>query len=84
MARISFVLLLLLSLLFNCKTQTTEPKPEPDTTSHDYVWRIDTLGIGGSFLKDISILNKNDIWAAGEIIFKDTYTYDSLGNFIEP
>lgn len=74
-------------LYFSSCQKATEPiinNSDPDTTSHNYVWKIDTLGIEGSFLKDVSILNKNDIWAAGEIIFKDTYTHDSLGNFIEP
>ncbi|NOX87973.1 MAG: hypothetical protein GXO77_03030, partial [Calditrichaeota bacterium] len=80
-----FLFLIFLTFSSSCKS-TTKPENDnkPDTTSHNYVWKIDTLGIEGSFLKDVSILNKNDIWAAGEIVFEDTYTYDSLGNWIDP
>jgi len=32
----------------------------------------------------VAIIDENDIWAVGEIYTEDTYTYDSLGNFIQP
>ncbi len=83
-----FFMLMFALFLQTCKKDHNIISPpinnKSDTTSHNYIWRIDTLGIEGSFLKDVSILNKNDIWAAGEIIFEDTYTYDSLGNWIDP
>jgi len=81
-----FIFTAILTILFlqpSCRENATGPAV-PDTTSHKFVWRIDTLGIDGSFLKDVSIVNKNDIWAAGEIVFENTYTYDSLGNWIDP
>ncbi|MBC8215014.1 MAG: T9SS type A sorting domain-containing protein [Candidatus Marinimicrobia bacterium] len=40
-----------------------------DDTSHplDVSWEIDTLGIYFSNLRDVAIVNENDIWAVGEI-----------------
>ena len=38
-----------------------------DTTSHDFTWTIDTLGIYGSYLKDVAIIDENNIWAVGNI-----------------
>ena len=32
----------------------------------------------------MAIIDENDIWAVGEIYTEDTYTYDSLGNFLQP
>ena len=37
-----------------------------DTTSHNFVWEIDTLGISGS-LRDVQIIDENNIWVVGEI-----------------
>jgi hypothetical protein len=39
-----------------------------DTTSHNFTWQIDTLGDGGnSMLRDVAIIDENNIWAVGEI-----------------
>jgi len=37
------------------------------TTSHDFVWEIDTLGNYGSYLKDVWIVDENNIWVVGNI-----------------
>ncbi|MDP7564563.1 MAG: hypothetical protein QF794_00400 [Candidatus Marinimicrobia bacterium] len=37
-----------------------------DTTSHNFTWEIDTLGISGS-LRDVQIIDENNIWVVGEI-----------------
>lgn len=37
-----------------------------DTTSHDFVWDVDTFGIGG-YLREIQVIDENNIWAVGEI-----------------
>ena len=37
------------------------------TTSHDFVWEIDTLGGNPSTLHDVAIIDENDIWAVGDI-----------------
>ncbi len=38
-----------------------------DTTSHNFVWEFDTLGIWGSALYDVAVIDENNIWAVGEI-----------------
>jgi len=42
-----------------------------DTTSHDFVWEVDTLGIYGSYLNDCWIVNENDIYVVGSIRLPD-------------
>lgn len=63
-----------LFLLLSCNT--TEPPPPdngPDTTSHEFVWQVDTLGDGNSsVLEDVVIIDGNNIWAVGEIYLKDS------------
>lgn len=46
-----------------------------DTTSHNFVWTIDTLGISGS-LRDVQIIDENNIWVVGEIE-TDTAIYNA-------
>ena len=68
-----------LTILSSCKhaTEPTTLPSEPDTTSHDFTWHIDTLGDGSSSqLLDVAIINDTSIWATGEIYLKD-----SLGQF---
>ena len=50
-----------------------------DTTSHKFTWQTYTCGgqAGSCVLNDIAIIDKNNIWAVGEI-----YLNDSLGNTI--
>jgi hypothetical protein len=55
-----------------------------DTTSHTFFWKIDTIGTRHSILRDIAIIDDNDIWAVGEIHTEETDKYDSLGNWIDP
>ncbi len=57
-----------------------------DTTSHDFDWQVYTFGgqKGTSLFYDVAIIDENDIWVVGEIYTADTYTYDSLGNWIDP
>ena len=38
-----------------------------DTTSHNFVWEIDTLGEYGSYLKDVAIIDENNVWIVGNI-----------------
>ena len=38
-----------------------------DTTSHNFTWEIYTLGNGGT-LRDVWIVDENDIWVVGDII----------------
>ncbi|MBU2508741.1 MAG: glucosyl transferase [Bacteroidetes bacterium] len=55
-----------------------------DTTSHNFTWQTFTFGGNGgsSYLKDVAIINENDIWAVGEIHTKDDF--DSSGHYLGP
>ncbi len=72
---LSFVLFLFsfFIILSSC-TEPTKPPVDngPDTTSHDFSWTIDTIGTRNSYLKDVAIINENDIWAVGEIHTDET------------
>jgi len=51
-----------------------------DTTSHEFSWKIDTLGMYGSYLKDVVIINEDDIWVVGHILMPDPdSSYDGSG-----
>ncbi|MCD6100984.1 MAG: hypothetical protein J7K33_10440 [Candidatus Marinimicrobia bacterium] len=42
-----------------------------DTTSHEFDWEIDTLGIYGSYLSDVWIVDEDNIWVVGNIVVPD-------------
>ncbi len=42
-----------------------------DTTSHNFIWEIDTLGDSGSYLNDVAIVDENNIWVVGMIKIPD-------------
>lgn len=72
----------LCTLALTCKKEppVVPPKGGPDTTSHDFTWQIDTLGDGASsVLNDIQVIDENNIWAVGEVFFRD-----SAGQYSEP
>jgi len=67
--------LLFLSSGFECKHSTEPPLPPPgnDTTSHEFIWRFDTLGEGSSsLLRDVVILGDSLAYAVGELYFRDS------------
>lgn len=43
-----------------------------DTTSHDWDWTLDTLGIAYSYLYDVAIVNDTLAFAVGEIYINDS------------
>lgn len=65
---IAFILTTVLIGL-DCRHSTAPPPPSgPDTTSHDFVWRMDTIGgKNPSVVRDVAIVNDTCIWAVGEI-----------------
>ena len=65
----------LLFLLPKCKNGTGSDQDDVDTTSHNFTWRIDTLGKYLSYLNDVTIINENYIIAGGEIN-TDSGTYN--------
>ena len=74
-----FILLLntmivtVLSLLLFLSSCPEEPDnyDDSDTTSHNFIWEIDTLGLYGSYLNDVWIVDENNIWVVGEINISD-------------
>lgn len=75
-------LLLVLVLIFSCKESTKPANCDPgfapcisnetvccaDTTSHNFIWEIDTLGVSlnsWANVWDVSILSDDDIWVSG-------------------
>lgn len=51
-----------------------------DTTSHSFIWQLDTLGDGNSStLYDVAIINDTCVWVVGELYFRD-----STGHFSSP
>jgi len=55
-----------------------------DTTSHSFIWEIDTLGEYG-MLRDAFIIDENNVWVVGEI-FSGEYdtTYNNSDTFYTP
>jgi len=70
------------TLMNQCSNQTTEPRPSgPDTTSHDFVWRMDTIGWRSTELFDVSIISRNNIWVSGYITKEGTDTVYSAAHW---
>jgi hypothetical protein len=75
---IFIALLIIVTFLgFDCKKNPIAPPDNngTDTTSHNWVFTVDTLGDGnGSILKDVTILNTNPplAYAVGDIELKDS------------
>ncbi len=74
-------LLTLAALQYACKDDGGPPPPNgPDTTSHNFVFSLDSLGDGNSsVLNDVAIISENNVWAVGEL-----YYHDSSGGFSQP
>ena len=54
------------------KDSTTVIATTMDTTSHEFTFTVDTLGGYGSVLRDVAIIDENNIWVVGEIYVKNT------------
>jgi hypothetical protein len=87
---ILYILLSALILFLSCErdisgiNKNNGTSPGPDTTSHNFVWTIDTIGTFGSTLYDVFAIAEDDVWAVGEIHTAETDTFDSLGNWVQP
>ncbi len=67
----------LLTFAVQCKHSVDPPKDEPfctidDSTSHDFSWRVDTVGLWPSVLYDVDAVDENNVWAVGEIVTADS------------
>ncbi|MEL6822436.1 MAG: hypothetical protein AAFP70_11785, partial [Calditrichota bacterium] len=85
MLRPAILLFALWAILFapSCSKNTTTPPPpetKVDTTSHNFVWRVDTLGPLTTSLNDVAFISDTEAWAVGRIQFVDsTQTNQSHG-----
>ncbi len=68
------LLLLILAIGFNCKKDppVVPPNGGPDTTSHNWTFRTDSLGEFGSYLRDVALLEDGTAWAVGAVFGVDT------------
>ncbi|MCK6603071.1 MAG: hypothetical protein L6Q77_14745 [Bacteroidetes bacterium] len=79
---LTLFLALLLTGFTGCE-KPTEPKaetPKADTTSHNFVWDVDTIGYRNTTLSDGVIINENDMWVAGEI-YPDSSSYHNATHY---
>lgn len=51
---------------------TTLPVTTMDTTTHNFIWQIDTLGDGTSVLHDVAIIDEQNIWVVGQMYLRDS------------
>lgn len=49
-----------------------------DTTTHNYVWTVDTIGLYGSRLYDVFAISEDDVWAVGEIEMGEIDLYNAV------
>lgn len=80
---LSICLMIMIIIFLSCCKKSTGPigkENGPDTTSHEFSWQIDSIGIVGSYFNDIVIIDENDILAVGDLDLEDT----TSGNRIEP
>ncbi len=72
---LNMLTLSILSLLLSLSGCPEEPEnhadDQLDTTSHNFIWEIDTLGLYGSYLNDIWVVDENNIWVVGNIYIDD-------------
>lgn len=62
-----YVLLSALILFLSCErdidgiNKNNGTSPGPDTTTHNFVWTIDTIGTFGSYLLDVFAVAEDDV-----------------------
>jgi hypothetical protein len=58
----------------NMPVDSTQPVSATtlDTTSHNFVWRVDIIGMSSSLLRDVAILASTTAWAVGELFLRDS------------
>jgi hypothetical protein len=43
-----------------------------DTTSHAFIWQVDTLGLAFSHARDVAIISQSETWVVGEFCLNDS------------
>ena len=67
-------------LLYSCPEGSFKPDNTSDTTSHNFIWEVDTLGNFSSYLEDVTIVDENNIWAVGYLRVDDPdSSFDGTG-----
>jgi hypothetical protein len=73
MKKIFFIMLFIAITIISCKKDpVTPPIPPVDSTSHNFVWELDTLGIWQSTATSAWFQDVNNIWAAGYFTLSNT------------
>ncbi len=83
--RTLFLTVILFIIICTC-SESTSPPPNngPDTTSHNFVWQIDTFHTNqfqSNIFWDIRAVAEDNVWAVGTVYVDST---DSMDNYIEP
>jgi hypothetical protein len=77
-----FAILALLLLLVDSgckKSPTSPPLDSSDTTSHNFVWSIDTMGIYPSDLRSVWGTDDDNVYAVGFIVYSnDPYKFTAI------
>ena len=87
----TFLLFLLLLTLTGTTCKDSNPvdgnctncPTKPDTTSHNFIWKLDTLGAEGSVVNDVAVISEKDIWVVGKFYRvpfggNDTVAYNAM------
>ncbi len=77
MSKMINVLIIFLMFLIAVSCKKDPPVVPPpivqiDTTRHEINWIIDDIGEYGSILRDVAIIDENNIWAVGELFKRFT------------
>jgi len=63
-------------LVQSCRHLPPQPSNAPDTTSHSFIWQIDTLGVFQSSLADVWGTSMTNVYAVGRIARTDSIDYN--------
>lgn len=73
---LGITLLVAIFLATSCRDDAPPVSPDPlsagDTTSHDFVWDFDTLGLQYSGITSVAAVSANDVWVTGKFFMNDS------------
>ena len=74
---LTLIVLALLALSSACSNDTHPLEPParpgaPDTTSHNFVWEVDTIAGVFSMIDDVCVISDDDAWVVGEFAVIDS------------
>lgn len=62
------------------KSAPTQPPVGIDSTSHAFIWQVDTIGAEGSYLYDVCIINDTLAYAVGQLYSRDSNGASDVGH----